>query len=86
MGPRPSPKHSIERRDNDAGYSPENCYWATRTEQMRNTRRSVRWTHDGRSLTIAEWAEVTGIKSGTLGMRVNVYGWTIERALTTPVR
>ena len=36
MGPRPSAKHSIERKDNSKGYTPENCCWATATAQARN--------------------------------------------------
>lgn len=40
MGEAPADR-SIERRDNSGGYRPDNCFWATRTQQQRNTRRNV---------------------------------------------
>lgn len=42
LGPRPSPKHSVDRIDNERGYEPGNIRWATQTEQVRNSRRWVK--------------------------------------------
>lgn len=86
MGPRPSPQHQIERVNNDRGYSPENCRWATVTEQANNRRSSHLLTHNGQTKTIAEWARETGLGRSTIEQRLRVLGWSAERALTTPHR
>lgn len=85
MGARPTPKHMLERIDNDGSYSPENCRWATAIEQARN-RRSNHLVRVGRKMvTLAEAQEITGIQDSTIRQRINL-GWDEERAATTPVR
>lgn len=76
---------TIERKDNDAEYSPENCRWATMKEQCRN-RTTTAWVeYKGERKSIAAWAELYGLKFATLYKRLKGYGWGIEEALTTPV-
>jgi hypothetical protein len=56
MGTRPSIEHTIERKDNDGPYSPENCRWAPAFEQASNTRRNVFVDDSGERVTLTEWA------------------------------
>ena len=75
---------SIDRIDNDMGYSSSNCRWVTRKTQQNNTRFNHIVEYNNESKTIAEWSEITGIKYDTLYSRL-YRGWTAEKALTTPV-
>ena len=76
---------SIERKDNNGPYSPENCKWATIFEQSRNRRNNIRLTFNGQTRVLSEWSELLGINYGTLCSRIFKSGWTHERALLTPV-
>lgn len=84
MGPRPIGM-SIERKDNSLGYSPENCVWATPKEQLNNTRANHFIEYDGRTLTLMQWSEKTGIPYRALQKRIK-YGWPTDRLLTEPAR
>lgn len=84
MGPRPSAEHSLERIDNDGHYCPENCRWATRAEQNRNRSDNVILEHDGRRMTLTEWAKELRMNPRTLACRIEA-GRPAEEALTTPV-
>lgn len=82
MGRRPSPQHSLDRIDVNGQYSPGNCRWADRKTQARNVRNVKHITAFGKALTLAEWADETGIDKRKIFMRLRGLGWTPERALS----
>lgn len=77
---------TLERRDNARGYEPSNCYWATRKQQARNTRRSILITHAGRTQSLAAWAEELGANYWTLYTRHKKLGWPAERLFADLLR
>lgn len=75
---------TIERKDNEKGYCPENCVWADRVEQNNNTRRNHFVEYQGGLYTIAELSRVCGIAQNTLLYRIR-RGWTVEDAASRSV-
>lgn len=71
---------TIDRINNNLGYCPSNCRWATVKEQANNTRRNRLITYKGETHSLSEWARLLGIKQSTLSMRINKYNWPIEEA------
>lgn len=70
VGERPSPRHSLDRRDNNQGYWPGNVRWALPIEQQSNTRRNVFLEYQGRRLTLAQWSREIGLATGALTRRM----------------
>lgn len=74
---------SLDRIDNNKGYSKENCRWTTPLIQMQNTRRNKKLTFRGESLCVSEWSKRTGLSESGIHLRIKL-GWPVERILTAP--
>jgi hypothetical protein len=83
VGPRPSAEHEIDRINNNGHYEPGNVRWVSHQRNCRNRRSSRLLTHDGRTMTLTEWAIAIGISNRTLRSRLEM-GWCLGRALTQP--
>ena len=81
MGKRPGKGWSIERKDVNGNYSPENCVWATAKEQGNNTRFNVKYTYKGVTKNLGQWAEEYGLSYNTLADRLKARGNSIIAAL-----
>lgn len=79
------PHLTIDRIDNNKGYSPDNCRWANAKTQALNRRSNRVATFKGESHTFYEWDEILGFPRGTTSRRITSRGWSTERALTEPI-
>jgi hypothetical protein len=84
MGKRPGKNYSIERINNNKGYTPKNCRWASHREQANNRRNTRKVTFNGQTLPLSNWARKLKIKYVTLWSRIFREGWSVEKTLTTP--
>ena len=88
VGPRPTPKHSLDRIDVDKGYEPGNVRWATRIEQENNKRDTRIVFYNGEEMPFQLFMRKIncGLNQQTVWNRIARNGWSVERAISEPVR
>lgn len=88
MGERPEGK-SLDRIDNNRlinSYSPENCRWTTNFQQHRNMRSNINVPLNGKSVCLKDYCKIKNLNYNVVMTRIDTYGWSIEEALTIPIR
>jgi hypothetical protein len=85
MGPRPGPNMSVERKDNNKGYSPDNCVWATDEEQNNNKRTNIIVRRRGKTMTLKQACAAEGMPYASIRWRLT-QGWHVDMAFDTPIR
>lgn len=84
MGKKPTPGYTLERIDNNKGYEPDNCRWATMAEQNLNKSSNKLITYMDITMTQKEWGDKVGIDQTVIHKRLK-RGWSIEDTLTKPL-
>lgn len=77
---------TIDRINNDKGYSPDNCRWATLKEQNNHRSCNLLITMDGETKTLAQWCELKKIDYYTMYKRIYIYHWSAEKAFNTQIK
>lgn len=86
VGPKPGPRYSLDRIDNDQGYVPGNVRWADPTTQANNKSSNRLITFRGVQKSVAEWARELGVPVSRISTRINREGLSVDDALTRPPR
>jgi hypothetical protein len=83
MGPRPAGT-TVERKDNNGPYCPQNCRWATPLEQTRNRKNSITVDYQGEAHHLIDLCNAHGADYSTVHSRIFKHGWPVDMALTLP--
>ena len=76
---------TIDRIDSNGNYEPSNCRWATRREQVLNTRRKILITYKDQTKPLSDWAKIIGVKYHIAYERVIRDKWSLDRAFFQPL-
>lgn len=76
--------YSLERKDNNKGYWPGNCKWASDIDQANNKRNNRLLTFKGKTQSLSQWARELGLTDHAIRGRLDLLHWTVEKALETP--
>lgn len=80
MGCRPSNLYSIERVDNNKGYSKDNCIWVLNDKQSQNQRTTINIEYNGETHCLSEWARKLNMSAAKLHYRLFKANYSLKKA------
>lgn len=82
---KPNGNATVDRIDNNQGYSPDNCRWADMSTQANNRRSNRAISYNGETHNLMEWSKILGFNYKRVHNRMNKLGWSFEKSIETPV-